>query len=229
MQHDYYEKIKFLRLVFSALIHDMRNPLSGISGFIQLIDQKSDDKAIKGYCNTVLESLKNLQQINNEFIDIIDGKNIELEKSHFPFSSVFDDLDDKLMETYRYAHVDLSFDIDNTIKILGDKEKLTKAFNNILDNSKEAISGGGKIAIAVTCDDFNATVVISDTGKGIPDHIQESIFKPFISYEKEEAIGLGLAYTQNIINGHDGTISVASQVGKGTELLITLPLELKEA
>lgn len=228
MQQDYYDKVKFLRLVFSALIHDMRNPLSGISGFVQLIDQRSDDKTIKEYCKTILDSLRNLQQINNEFIETIDEKCVELDKSPLFLSSVFDELSEKLKETFRYNHTDLSFSVEDGVKISGDKEKLVKAFNNILDNSKEAMSEGGKIAVTATCDDCEVKIEINDTGKGIPDHLQESVFKPFVTHGKEEAIGLGLTYSKNIIKGHDGTMSFVSKEGQGTTFLITFPLVLKE-
>jgi two-component system, sporulation sensor kinase D len=229
MQQDYYEKVKFLKLVFSALIHDMRNPLSGISGFIQLIEQKSDDEAIKGYCDTVLNSIKKLQQINNEFLDVIDGKKIELDKSRISLFSLLDEINRRLIETYQYANVTLSLKVDKKITILGDEEKLIEAFTKILDNSKEAMPEGGKIKVKVTQDDFDAKIEINDTGKGIPAHIQESIFMPFITYDKEEAIGLGLTYSQNIIKGHGGSILVTSQVGKGSKFSINIPLALKEA
>ena len=228
MQQDYYDKIKFLRLVFSSLIHDMRNPLSGISGYVQLIEQKAEDETISGYCKTVLDSLRNLQQINNDFLDILDGKSIELDKCTVSLSAVFNELKDKLSEIYQHSTIELSFDIHSDIKIFGDKEKLIKAFYNIFDNSREAMTEGGTLTVRVTSNGNNAEVVISDTGKGIPDSIRESIFKPFVTYEKPEAIGLGLAYTENIITGHKGTISVVSEFGRGTDFSIAIPLATKE-
>ncbi len=88
---------------------------------------------------------------------------------------------------------------------------------------------GGDIRIKAYGTDDRITIEIGDTGSGMPVHVQENIFQPFVSFGKEQTTGLGMTIAQNIIQGHKGTMSVASFLGIGTVFTINLPFAEKEA
>jgi signal transduction histidine kinase len=111
---------------------------------------------------------------------------------------------------------------DGVPAVDADESQLRQAFMNIVRNSFEALPGGGEIVIATRADDGRAVVTFQDTGAGIaPEHLAR-VFDPFFS-TKESGIGLGLSLTHQIVSEHGGTITAASEKGKGTTFTVTLP------
>lgn len=107
--------------------------------------------------------------------------------------------------------------------------KLSQVFMNILSNAMQSISNKGKVQITTKADYTNSQIFISiaDDGSGIPEKIKEKIFEPFFTTkEAGKGTGLGLSITYGIIQQHRGNIEVNSKPGKGSEFIITLPLDL---
>ncbi len=108
---------------------------------------------------------------------------------------------------------------------LGDPVKLEQVFINILNNSVEAMPHGGDIFISISHINNYVEVKISDTGVGISDDHISKVFDPFFTTKEVGAgTGLGLSICYGIINQHSGTIEVSSKVGKGTAVIIKLPI-----
>lgn len=223
------EKISLIDKILSTLIHDMKNPLSGISGFVQLIEQKSDDESINKYCNTILDSLTHLAKINNELYTIVSGSPLKLNTEVLSLPTFLKEVVSDLLETYTHVGIDIAIESEENTWIDADKEKLRKVFRNILKNAKEAMPEGGNIRIKAYRTDDRITIEIGDTGCGMPVHVQENVFKPFVSFGKEQTTGLGMTVAQKIIQEHKGTVSVASFLGIGTVFTINLPCAEKEA
>jgi len=110
--------------------------------------------------------------------------------------------------------------------IEADAEKLRQVFANVIDNAIDALGGvaeGRRLDLWVENGGRAATVRVRDNGCGIPADQLDRIFNPFFS-TKETGTGLGMAISRKIVEAHDGTIEAQSTVGRGTELVITLPL-----
>jgi signal transduction histidine kinase len=223
------EKISLIDKILSTLIHDMKNPLSGISGFVQLIEQKSDDESINKYCNTILDSLAHLAKINDELYTIVSGSPLKMNTEVLSLPIFIKEVVGDLLETYTHAGIDIAIEPGENTWIVADREKLRKVFRNILINAKEAMPEGGNIRIKAYRIDDRITIEIGDTGSGMPVHVQENVFKPFVSFGKEQTTGLGMTIAQKIIQEHKGTVSVASFLGIGTVFTINLPCTEKEA
>jgi signal transduction histidine kinase len=104
--------------------------------------------------------------------------------------------------------------------------KLNQVFMNIINNASQSIEAEGKIVISTSYQDNNIHVSIKDTGKGMSKKVTEHIFEPFYTTKDVgQGTGLGLSISYGIIQEHKGEIKVKSELGKGTEFLITLPLE----
>ena len=226
---EHLQKISLLNSMLSALSHDMKNPLSGISGFVQLIAQKSEDDSIKKYCSIILDSLTQLEGLNSELLKIINGNIVILQKSKVSLPSLFNEVVNNLRELYKHEGVVISIESDDDINVVVDRERIVRVFKHILKNAKEAMPDGGSINVKLYKNDSNARIEISDAGKGIPAHIRKNIYKPFFTYGKENATGLGLTIVKSIIEGHEGSISFSSLLGKDSVFLIQLPLAKKEA
>jgi signal transduction histidine kinase len=114
--------------------------------------------------------------------------------------------------------------------VLADGDKLQQVFTNILDNAIDALAAlaeGRRIELFIENGrPEQATVRITDNGSGIPEDKIGRIFNPFFT-TKEKGTGLGMAISRKIVEAHEGTIEVASEVGRGTEFTIRLPLPAK--
>jgi signal transduction histidine kinase len=104
-----------------------------------------------------------------------------------------------------------------------DANLLKQAVLNLMINSTQAMADGGELLIRLAPRRGEAVLEVTDTGKGIPPEDQARIFQVYYS-TKKGGTGLGLPTTQRIIREHGGTLSVQSQVGKGTRFVIALPL-----
>ena len=96
---------------------------------------------------------------------------------------------------------------------------------NLLSNAADAIQGKGSIRISLQKNGNQAIISIRDSGTGMPEEVKSHIFEPFFTTkEVGDGTGLGLSISYGIIEKHKGTIEVKSEVGKGTEFILTLPI-----
>lgn len=219
------EKEQFFEAIVSKVFHDIRNPLSGISGFVQLIKSKSDDKSVNSYCDTIMNSLSRIEEINSDY-SLVTKKNVpDLSLSKIKLVDIVDDVVDKYAEIYKYENIAVKKQYScDEMWVNVDKKKMVKVLYNIFDNARDAIDPGGEISVSLYKEAESGCIKISDNGKGIPLFIQECIFKPFTTYGKKARLGLGMSVAKLIVTEHKGTLSVESSRGKGTSFTIVLPV-----
>jgi signal transduction histidine kinase len=111
----------------------------------------------------------------------------------------------------------------------GDDEMLKRMLLNLLDNAVKYTPAGGEISVALSSQNGNAIIIVSDTGIGIPSEDQPRIFDRFYRVDKARSralggAGLGLSIARWIVEGHGGSLSVSSSVGRGSTFTVNLPL-----
>ena len=105
------------------------------------------------------------------------------------------------------------------------RQNLVQVFVNLVTNACHATPAGGKVTVASMVDGSNAVITVADTGSGIAAETQARIFEPFFTTKPDgKGTGLGLSIVQGIIENHGGSITVASEVGKGTVFTIRMPM-----
>ncbi|HTI51151.1 MAG TPA: ATP-binding protein, partial [Planctomycetaceae bacterium] len=131
-----------------------------------------------------------------------------------------------LLSSQLKGRITVLTDYGNLGEIRAPSGQLNQVFMNILNNAQQAIDGNGEIRIATRRDDSRAIVTITDTGCGIPDEIRSRIFDPFFTTKAPGiGTGLGLSLSYGIIAKLGGSIECHSEVGVGTEFVITFPCE----
>ncbi len=210
------EKEKELLELSAYIAHEFRNSLATITGLAHLIEKgKKEPAEIIKECNI-------MDGLINSLIEY--ARPVKLMKTAFELTTLID-------EGIKKANIPVEIKVEKDYKYQGkltaDYELILGAVINILKNSVEAMDTGGKIRITTNKNKEEDSVLISiaDTGKGIPSDMIKNIFSPFYS-GKKEGTGLGLAFVKKVIDIHDGRINVNSKVGKGTEFLIRIPLNL---
>jgi signal transduction histidine kinase len=113
-------------------------------------------------------------------------------------------------------------------RVMIDREAFRQALLNLIINAKQAMPDGGQLIVRTAAHGDNVALYLIDTGCGMDDRIASRMFEAFFS-TKPGGSGLGLPTTQKIIDGHHGRISVQSEVGRGTQFTIELPVPARLA
>ncbi|MBP0725468.1 PAS domain-containing protein [Bacillus sp. RG28] len=215
------EKLSLVGELAAGIAHEIRNPLTTIKGFVQLLDQDSEDKKHL-YTDTILNEIDRINFIVNEFM--------VLAKPHAVFFSKCNIVE--IIKSLKYL-LEAEAILKNVIIIdayesdemflFGEKNQLKQVFLNLIKNAIEAMPFGGIITISITKTAQDILISIQDNGVGMSDEQVKRIGEPFYT-TKETGNGLGLMMCYKIIRDHNGKMSVQSQLNKGTNFLITFPI-----
>ncbi len=220
------ERLSALGAMASTMVHDMKTPIHVIGGFAQLLlDEGGDRIEREEYYRTIQTQLKRFTSLAEDTLEYVRGHEssltftpITLEILASEVSKAFGPLLDK-------NGISLSCTVVNNATIKVDWDKFWRVIDNIVKNSINAMSDGGKMNITFTGADREAIMEFSDNGPGIPAMIREKIFDPFVTMDRRNGTGLGLAIVKKIVNQHGGSITVTSSPGSGSTFIIGLPAD----
>jgi signal transduction histidine kinase len=226
--HDYLrqaEKLIAIGKISDKLAHEIRNPLTVIGGLTDRLKKKAR-QCLDGehYTDIISHEITRLENLVNDIL-LYSGE-VPLNKTEVNINKLINEVlllfDRDLTE--RGISVRTSFG-DNIPLIRGDKEKLQEVFINILINALHSMGKGGNLTVRTDRVHENTAktvkVVISDTGKGIPETIINKVFDPFFT-TKTVGSGLGLTVAREITKRHNGTMVIQSEVGKGATVIVEL-------
>ncbi|TYR99767.1 PAS domain S-box protein [Rossellomorea vietnamensis] len=217
------EKLSLVGELASGIVHEIRNPLTAMKGFLQLMRSYPQTE----YIEIVLEELKQIEEITNELLYFS-----RPQEAHFSQLNIVDIVREAVNFSSAQAfkrNINIELEtLETYIGITGSKTQLKQVLLNILINGTEAIKNNGRISIFIKKDSRNVYIYIRDNGSGISkDHLSK-IGQPFFT-SKEKGNGLGLMVSFNIIKKHNGAIHIDSEEGQGTTFMITLPLASEKA
>jgi signal transduction histidine kinase len=218
------KKLAAIGTLAAGVAHELNNPLNNISTTAQRLLRKAGEDASplvrKGLDDIHGQTLR-LKSIVGDLLEFARAR-----ESHL----VAVELGDLVRSAWRSAAAsrDTGAVLLRTelqppeIVLQADREQLERVFINLFLNAVDAMPGGGTLTVRAE-EDGEVTIVVSDTGGGIPPDALEKVFEPFFT-SKERGSGLGLAIVFGIVQRHRGTIRVESAVGAGTTFTLTLPL-----
>lgn len=213
------EKLVSIGQLAAGLAHEVRNPLTAVKGFLQLMKESDPHPylvTMESELEKAFDTLQNLLQVSKPDLQEEPVVHIDLCKELNSTLLLFQE---------RLYSIEVERDLrDSDKRIQGKRNLLLKSFFNLIKNAIEAIKGTGKISIEhYHCSGWNH-IKVSDTGEGIPEDKLIMIGTPFYS-SKPDGTGLGLTQVFTTIHEHGGSISVESVVGKGTTFHIQLPVK----
>lgn len=209
------ERLSYLGKMAGWVAHEIRNPLTSVDGFAQLLVEVQDDARRKMYAAEIRKGAQRMNHIIDDILTFARAKKVELRRV---------DLNDLITEIAGGFPPSVQCSIKSVDQPLvkGEPESLRRLFVNLLNNSIEAIEKSGAIYITFNRQDDFIVTSIKDTGKGIPARELGKIFTPFFT-TKARGTGLGLAIVKKIVEEHNGQIEIESQEGVGTQCRIWLP------
>ncbi len=221
------EALAHMGTLAAGLAHEVRNPLNAallqlhlLSRGIARVDTAERDPLL-GRARIVEGELKRLERLLSDFLELARPR---------PMARETVDLAELLEEVTTFqepaataAGVTLVRQIGDA-RAVGDRERLKQVFLNLLVNALEATPLGGVVTVSCHCgvDEPEATVVVADSGRGIPGGTMDRVFEPFFT-TKGAGTGLGLSIVRQIVERHGGTIDLQSVEGRGTRVTLKLP------
>ncbi|EEG77084.1 ATP-binding protein [Dethiobacter alkaliphilus] len=216
------ERLETVSEIAASISHEVRNPLTTIGGFLQLLkDSKLPEEKRQTYIELCLEELDRATNIITNYLSLakpsLDNmKVLELNKEIEYVISV--------IEPYATLNgVEVKLSQLDSMHVLGESQKLHQCLINLLKNGIESMSQGGTLEVTINKSGENALVIISDTGEGM-DEEQISKLGTLYYSTKSKGTGLGTMVAYSIIKSFRGKIGVQSEVGKGTQFTIQFPI-----
>ncbi|MEE8319471.1 MAG: ATP-binding protein, partial [bacterium] len=222
------DRLAALGTLAAGLAHEIKNPLTAIRTFVQLMPERHGrPDFLEKFNRTVPRELDRVNNLLEDLLDLVRTPTLNISRVHVAdcVGHVLETLEPEIEK--RGVVVDLAIDADIQ-PVSADAEYLSRAIFNIVLNAVQAMPQGGTLGISsevrnVPGEEKTVLINISDDGFGIPEEHLDQIFNPFFT-DKEGGTGLGLAVTNKIIEDQDGSITVRSERGKGTDFTISLPV-----
>ena len=211
----------------SSISHEIKNPLSAMALHAEILegrlkkvefDQKSQ---VMHSLETLQSESRRLNRIIQQFLTL--ARPAKLELNLINLNKVIEEVLELVHQQAQEDGISLTSDLDPTLGVIyGDEDQLKQVILNIILNAFSATDAGGRVEVTSHMSADRISVLIRDTGRGIPEEIREKIFDLYFTTKKDGG-GVGLSVCQNIIKAHDGQIDFESEPGKGTLFIISLP------
>lgn len=216
------ERLTAIGRLLSGVMHDMRTPLTVISGYVQLMADAADPKVRRQHLALVLKQFDLLSAMQREVLEFARGERSVLIRKLY-LTKFFGDLEQELERELAGSGIELRFLLDDRSTARFDETKITRVMHNLTRNAIEAMAGrGGVLTIRVSRDGEDLVIEVSDTGPGISEAVRARLFQSFASAGKPQGTGLGLAIVKKIVDEHGGSILVSTS-SAGTTFTVRLP------
>ncbi len=225
------ERLAVLGRVTAEMAHEIKNPLSAITTFAQLLPEKYDDPDFREvFTRTALQAANRIDYLMEELVGFARPL-----KPVFEETDLREVIDEALMEVHQlFAEKAVRVSTDQSpepLVVPVDHQQVKRVITELLSNSADAVGDGGNVKISARFIREGGElaprwleVVVSDDGRGIPPENLPRVFEPFFTTSTEK-LGLGLAIAQRIIEEHSGKIEVKSQPGQGATFTVRLKAE----
>lgn len=226
------EQKKFI----SSVSHELRTPLTTIIGYTDMLTRRQvvDPEILNRSLSTINREGHRLLRLVDDLLNVnqFDKIEFDVKKANLDLHALLIDVVDQMQIKSGQNDIEINYKSDENLpEILGDYDRLQQLFINVLHNAIKYSDKGDIIDVVSTREDGNIVVSIRDYGVGISDVEKDRIFNAFYRVDEDRArsegeggAGLGLYLVKQIVEKHNGTIRVDSQVGEGTNVIVTLPV-----
>ncbi|MFP7300336.1 ATP-binding protein [Neobacillus niacini] len=214
------EKLAVVGELAAGVAHEIRNPLTSIKGFLQLAEQNREYD--HQYVQIMLSEISRMESIVSEYLSLA-KPNQNSPKSPHDIVTLIRNVITLFESQTNLRNIMIHSELNHSYQIMCNPNEIKQVLINIFQNALEAIGSNGDIFINLRdVPEGGVEITFVDNGCGIEKERLRKIGEPFFS-TKEKGTGLGLLTSNRIIEKHNGTIKISSEVNKGTEVRITLP------
>jgi signal transduction histidine kinase len=224
------EKLATIGKMTSMMAHEIRNPLSSVLLNLELLGDEmdgfgdADTGEARDLLGSVLTQIRRVEGTIREYLAIARTPKVSLALALADVNSVIREQVDFMRGEIEHAGVAVHVDLSDAVPSVElDSEQLSNVMVNLLKNSMEAMPEGGNLHVSTATLDASVAVRVRDTGLGMTDEQREQVFQPLYT-TKDKGLGMGLAYVQQVVRDHGGSISCVSEVDRDTTFTIELPI-----
>ncbi|MBT2687789.1 two-component sensor histidine kinase [Bacillus sp. ISL-47] len=216
------QKLELVGTLAASTAHEIRNPLTGIKGLIQLLSEKYTSTQDQYYFSVINDEISRINEIVSEFLIL--GKPTAQKTETLDLRNIIKDLEPLIISEANLHNVYFQTSLpDDPLMVNCTKDQMKQVILNITKNAFESMENGGELVIKLNRLPTKCQLKIIDTGSGIPENEIEKIFNPFYT-SKDTGTGLGLVVCRRILQSFGGDIYITSKENKGTHVDIFLPL-----
>jgi len=229
------EKFSFLGNLAARLAHEIKNPMTAIGTFLQMLPRKFNDEEFRtNFYNIAMEETNRVNNMITELLDLVNTR-----ESHFELNNLHDLIDKMIFlisPQSKAKDIEIVREFDSSIgEVKMDSEKMRQVILNLLSNAVDFTPEGGRIEISTEKESMNGSrkdirIEIKDNGIGMHQSMVNKIFDPYFTTKHKSNMhngtGLGLFIAHQNIQDHQGTIEVKTEVNKGTVFILNLPTDL---
>lgn len=234
---EHLEKIEFEKKVrqefFSNASHELKTPITSIKGYAELLDQGfvKDEATRRDFIERILKETDNMTNLINDILMI---SRLETKEAHVTLSMVcINPLVDEIFESLEPIAAEYQIYLEKeceSITIEMGAKQLRELLMNLIYNGIMYNHPGGKVEVCIFQEKENLVIKVSDDGMGISPEVQERVFQRFYRVDKGRSkkmggTGLGLSIVKHIVEFYNGSITLDSQIGKGSTFLVCIPLK----
>jgi signal transduction histidine kinase len=209
----------------TGLAHEIRNPLAGIAGVIEIVGR---DLPASSPARAVVKDVRlEIGRISRTLTDLLETarpRHPEVRRSNLNTTVEHAVMLARQQVLSRPIKIELRKDVELP-EVEHDSDQIHQVLLNLLLNAVQAMEQTGTVRVEISSREDCACVVVSDDGRGIPAHNLPNIFRPFYT-TKGNGTGLGLSLARRIVEDHHGRIDVSSVMGKGSQFTVVLPFHV---
>ncbi|WDF81988.1 ATP-binding protein [Lacticaseibacillus pabuli] len=210
--------------------HELKTPVTAIAGFAEtLLDGAQDDPETREkFLKIILHESNRLSSLVGDILTLQKGA-LNAHAENINYTEFMHNLSQPFTKKLNKHDITLNFELPHNLIVTADRRLLTQVFRNLLENAINYNHDGGNVLIRATADGKNITTTVSDNGVGIAKDEQSRIFERFYRVDKARSrehggTGLGLAIVQEAVTELGGTITIESDLGKGSTFTVVLPI-----
>jgi signal transduction histidine kinase len=219
------ERLATVGQMASGIIHDLRGPLAAISTAAELTARTELSSEQRGIlARSQLRAARRMEEMLKEILEFSRG-NYGLNLRRCQLAAFLQPIVHESINADSAQRIAVEAFVAPDLFVRIDEERARRIFENLLLNSIQAMPGGGTITLRATRVDDRVRISIADTGSGIPAHLRDRLFEPFVSQGKQGGTGLGLAIASSIAKAHGGSLTLVSPDNHPAEFCLELPLD----
>jgi putative PEP-CTERM system histidine kinase len=218
------KELEAFQTISAFFVHDLKNAASTLRLMLQNLPIHFDDPDFRA------DALRGIGETTNRINQIIEHlgavrSKLELRSSEIDLNAL---VDQAIQSVNGNPGVEIEKELGPVPKLIADSEQLQSVVMNLLLNARDAVGSHGRIQVKTRERNGWATLSVTDNGCGMTaDFVRQSLYRPFKT-TKKKGLGIGMFQTKMIVEAHQGSIRVKSEIGKGTTFQVLLPLKDNE-
>jgi len=217
------ERLASIGQMMSGVLHDLKTPMTIVSGYAQLMASSDDAAQRNHYAELILKQFDLMSSMTRELLQFARGESEVLIRKVY-LQKWLPEVRAQLEREFAGKKIDLVVEDRYKGAAMFDENKMFRVIHNLARNAAQAMEGRGTFRIIIDTDGPELTMSFADTGPGIPEAMAGRVFEAFATAGKRDGTGLGLAIVKKIVEEHQGRVGYDSTRGVGTTFRVALPL-----